>query len=257
MHYYFLATLLPTLKFGEETEMSLQDFKELLVFNLSPQDFAKIQILLRFYDWINLRAFWKKQTLGIIGNWDEYAFEALMPDDVDVPPYFKIFLENYPQKEEQIAHFSELLLQYYQEPVKKGFLSWWLKFEGGMRLNLAAIRSIVQNKPLDKEFLFQNSDDEEAAQMRADVSAKDFRPKEPYQNLMDLYLQHQKNPLELDQSLDRFRFKAVEDRLAFDHFSINYILAYTVLFLMNLKFTQRNEKGAKTLVEKYLKEVFQ
>lgn len=256
MQYYFLDTFLPPLKYGEENEIHFQDFKDLLFLNLTQRDLIKLDKLFRIYDLMNLRAFWKQQPLGLFGNWDEIRFETLDYDEEDVPRYIREFLENYPQKEEQIAHFPQLLLTYYHLPVPKGFLSWWLKFEAGLRLNLTAIRAIVQNRSLDDELIFKNRDDEEAQEIKLEVAAKEYRPKPPYHNLMDLYLQHHTNPLELDQELDRFRFKAVEDQLTFDHFSINYVLAYVVLYMMNLKFTLRKEPSATSLVEHYLKEVF-
>lgn len=255
MQYYFLGTLLPPLKYGEENEFSFQDFKDLLNLNLVPKDREKFEVLLRFYDWVNLRAFWKDQPLGLIGTWEEHQFDKLAADE-EIPEYLRVFLENYPHKEDQISKFPELLMRYYQESTKGGFLAWWLKFEGGLRLNMAAVRAVARNKDLENEIVFHNTDDEEIADIKAEVEGHDFSPKEPYQALMEIYKSNQRNPLELDQSLDRFRFKAIEEWMAFDHFSINYILAYTVLYFMNLKFTLRSEKGAKTIVEHYLKEVF-
>jgi hypothetical protein len=254
--YYFLATILPPIVLGEVPEMSFSEFTHLLQVNLSPKDLEKANVIRRFYDIQNIRAFWKKEELDPRGNFDGIELEEALLAREGFPEYVYDFLDRYDNTSNRLEHFPGLLADYYNHeiPAATGFLKEYLTFERDWRLVLTGFRAKQLGRDLAAELQFEDPNDDLVAQILAQKDSPSFVPPDGYEDLKPFFEQYGNQPLELYQALCEYRFRRIESMLEMDLFSIDRILGYMAELITAEKWIELDQQKGKEIANRVLKE---
>lgn len=254
-NYYFTATSLPPLQMGIPPEISFHAFQNLMHDNLSTSDLHKAEIISRYYDIENIRAFWKKEPFDEHGNLNEVELEEGLLARQDLPEYVYDFLDAYDNKESRLEHFPELIAKYFKVESEEatGFLKQYLSFEREWRLVFAAFRAKKLGRDVAKELQYEDPNDEIVAQIMAQKDAKTFVPPDGYEDLKVIFDEHGDKPLELFKALCEYRFHHIEEMLGIDVFSINYILGYMAQLITVEKWIGLDQQKGMNIVQNVFK----
>lgn len=252
--YFFTTSSLPSLQFGETPEMSFEELEILLHDNLLPSDEKQAKILRRFYDLLNIRAFWKNDSFDPYGNLDINELEEALVDQVGLSPYVLNFLDTYKSKEERLAHFPLLISSFFKEEKKNAnaFLKKYLDFERKLQLVLVAFRAKKLKRSLEKELQFEDPNEDVIAQIMAQKDAAQFEPPEGFEELKTIFEEYQDQPNKLYQALNKFRFDQVEKMMGSDPFSFSKILGYMIQLMMIEKWAKLDEKTGLAAIDQIL-----
>lgn len=255
--YYFLASALPPLVIGQKPDITWEAFLFLLRTNLTPNDWAKVAVIRRYYDVENIRFFWNEEELDPRGNFDELALEEALLTGEGFPDYVYDFLDKYSSKEERLRRFSALIAAYFQSEIahSTNFLHDYLEFERELRLVLIGFRARRMQRDLATELQYEDPDDEIVAQLMAQRDSKHFEPPEGYGELKKYFQEGETDPLVLYQALAAYRFNWVEEKLEADSFSIDRILGYLVQLIMVLKWLEMDRERGHQVIDTMIKEV--
>lgn len=246
--YFYLATVLPSLQFGVEPEISFDDLSILLQDNLTPGDKKQAEVIRRYYDILNLRAFWKGEPLDPHGNWNSNELEEVILDRNHIPKYLDRYLDEYESTADRLKNFPRLLAAYFQEEEMhaNGFLGKYLRLERDMRLILVAFRAKKTGRDLLKELQYENPDEKLIAQILAQKDDLEFHPPEPYEDLKPIFTQHSDDPIGLHQALLEWRYQKIQEMVGFKTFSTDRILGYLARFILVENWLELDkEKGIK------------
>ena len=257
--YYYIGTILPSLSFEVEPEISLIEFDRLLRDNLTQSDYRKTSALRRIYDTLNLRAFWLGEELDPWGNYNAVELEEAIVSQQGLPDSIYEFLEAHEKKDDRLRYFPSLLAQAFREEIEnhpKGFIHDYLSFEREWRLVFTGFRAKKLGRDLSVELQYENPEEELIAQMLAQKDAKTFEPPEKYQALKAIFDRYADEPLELERALDEYRFNYIDSLIELsDSFSMDRILAYmSQLIILQKWFALDKEKGLK-IVDIIVKEI--
>lgn len=135
--YYFLASALPPLQIGQKPDIDFRQFLFLLRTNLSPADLRLIEVIQRYDDIQNIRAFWLGEKLDSYGSLDPLALEEALAGAAGLPDYVYAFLKKHERQEERMRFFPELIREYFDREIEHaaGFLLEYLSFEREWRLS--------------------------------------------------------------------------------------------------------------------------
>ncbi|MBA3957628.1 MAG: DUF2764 family protein [Parachlamydiaceae bacterium] len=247
-NYYFVATALPPLQIGVPPEISFEEFETLLQDNLTANDDDKTEVIRRFYDIQNIRAFWKNESLDPRGGLNEIELETALLDQAGFPTYVFDFLNRYDSTKSRLEHFPELVSTYFTAEQKHatGFLQDYLRFEREWRLVFTAFRAKQLGRDLTKELQYEDPDEDLVAQILAQKDSKTFIPPNGFQELQPLFEEHSDDPLALYKALCEYRFSKVEEMLDIDLFSIDRLLGYMVqLIIVEKWFELDKQKGTE------------
>lgn len=255
-NYYYLATALPELTFGNPPEIDFHEFVTMLKENLTAEDMLKMNIWRRFYDIENIRSFWKEEPLDNRGTMDEHALEEALLSRSGFPLYVFDYMDSYDNTEERLKNFPALIGAYFREESKHadGLLKELLEFEREWRLVFAGFRAKRMGRDLTVEMQHEDPDDDLVAQILAQKDSKTYEPPERFEELKALFEEHYDHPLELNKALCEYRFAKINAMLGIDMFSFNRILGYAAqLVIIEDWMKLDKEKGAK-IIEIIVKE---
>lgn len=255
IQYIFLATSLPALQIGAPPEINWEEFENLLKNNLLPGDYAQTVVLRRYYDILNMRSFWRGEPIDPHGNLDENDLEEKLIDREGFPKYISEYLDKYESKDDRIYHFPELMSAYFREEVRhaSSFLQEYLDFERKLRLVMVAFRAQQLKRDVAKELQFENPDENFIAQILAQKDASTFEPPEEFEDLKPILQQHYNSPLELQKSLNEYRFAKIEDMLGVEIFTFRRILGYMAELIIVEKWLELDRTKGLEIVENILK----
>lgn len=233
-NYYFLATALPPLQLGISPELSFEEFQDLLKDNLSAHDYEQTEVIRRFYDIQNIRAFWKKEPLDPRGNLNEVELEEALLAREGFPDYVYEFLDLYESTSKRLEHFPALLGSFFKSEEKQavGFLKEYLRFEREWRLVFTGLRAKELGRECVVELQFEDPNDDLVAQILAQKDSKTFISPEGYEQLTTLFEENVSAPVDLYKALCAYRFHRIEQMLAVDLFSLDRILGYMVQLII-------------------------
>jgi hypothetical protein len=254
--YYYLATVLPPLQFGVEPEISFEELSILLQDNLSSVDENQAKVIRRYYDILNIRAFWKEQPLDPHGNLNENELEEALADRAHIPKYLNRFLNEYESKEDRLKNFPKLLAAYFhdEELNARGFLEKYLKLERDMRLILVAFRAKKTGRDLLKELQYENPEEKMIAQIVAQKDDAEFHPPEPYEDLKPIFTQYSDDPIALHQALLEWRYQKIREMVGFKTFSSDQVLGYLTRFILIENWLELDKEKGIEIVDSLLKE---
>lgn len=255
VEYYFIGTLLPDIKIGEEPELSFDELERLLNDNLKDADYKLAQQIRRYYSIENMRALWRQDTLEVYGL-DAHALEESMLNIELLPGYMRNFLEQHHSNEERLRFFPELLSNYFREESNqgRGFVSDYLQFERKLHLVQTAFRSNRLNRDLSIELQFENLEDGFLQELLAQKNGKKFKAPSGFEELQDILEKHYEAPIELYRALCEYRFERLEELAGYDVFSINRILAYMVQLIIVERWLKLDRDKGNKMVDQYIKE---
>lgn len=254
--YYFVSTSLPALTLGEKPEISWDQLEELLINNLTNSDYVKTQVLRRYFDLLNIRAFLKGEALDPFGNLDKNQIEEmLVGDGVPLPHYIKDYFERYETKGDRLLYFPKLIATFFQEEViiNKGFLEEYLEFERKLRLVLTAYRAKQMNRNLLKELQFENPDEEIIVQLLSQKDSKIFEPPEQFEDLKPLLEENYSSPMALHKALNTYRYQKLQEMVGMDLFSLDSILSYLARFFIVEKSMALDKQQGLQIVDNIIK----
>lgn len=257
MKYYFLGSAFPELHLGAPPELGFHELSHLLKNNLTEEDYAKVDVIRRYYDIQNLRSLWKEEDLDKWGNLDKNELEdaVLTGSGFVQMPYVSDFLQQHGTTEERLRHFPQLVAGYFNEemPAAKGFLFDYLKFEREMRLVLAAFRAKKMRRNIFKELQYDNPDDVQVAQILAQKDAPQYEPPAEYSHLKPLFEKYYHEPFELYQALCQYQFDTINEMAGIDPFSIDGVLAYLAKYIIADKWLELDRKKGLKIVDAIIK----
>lgn len=227
--YYFLGTLLPELKLGEEPEIGRDDFLSLLKENLTERDGAKVASFLRFIDMENIRQLWAGRPFVQKGNLDANELQEALLVEVGLPDYILGFLDQFEGTADRLKHYSALVSAFFREEIPKqtGFLKEWLVEERNRSLVLTALRSKKMGRPILEELQYENPDDPLVADILSQKDAEVYMPPSEYGDIAGLYAENQDDPLKLHKALLEYRFRKAGEA-SLQPFTMDRIIAYLV-----------------------------
>lgn len=252
--YFFTTSCLPTLKIGEPPEMTFEELEILLHDNLLPRDYEQTQILRRYYDILNIRAFWKGEPLDPHGNLDENELQEAVLDHVDLPHYVLQFLDTYKPKEERLKHFPLLISQFFKWEVKRAnpFLKEYLNFERNLQLVLVGFRVKKLKRNLEKELQFEDPNEDLIAQILAQKDAPSFEPPDGFEELKALFENYETVPIKLYQALCEYRFEKINEMIGTSAFSFSKILGFMAQLIIVEKWMELDEKKGLKMIDDIL-----
>lgn len=254
--YYFLSTLLPPLSFDAAPEISFDELVISLEDNLSPCDAEKICEIRKFYDILNLRAFFKGEEIDPRGDMNVHELEEAIASYIGFPLYVYQFLENNPNQADRIDHFPNLLATFFQQSqlLKDPFLRRYFTFERALRLVLTAFRAKKLKKNFAEEFMYEDPSEELIAQLLAMQNAPQFEPPEAFLGLKTLFEKFGNSPLDLQREIDRFRCETIESFIdPCDFFSTDRILAYFAEYLIIEPWFKLDKDQGKKIIDTLFK----
>lgn len=253
--FYYLATALPALKIGETPDITFAEFDQMLRDNLSKEDYQQVAEFRRYYDILNFRAVLKGEGFDPHGNFDEKELEEELVQQETIPPYFKEYLDKYPQKEERIVHFPELLAAYFRDESHraKGILKKYIEFERELRLVMVGFRAKKLKRDLAKELQFESPDEDLIAQMLAQKDAPEFEPPDGFDELRAIFETYQDDPMGLHKALVEFRFDKVEEMMGLKTFNLDYVIGYLIQLGMVEKWLKLDKEKGAQIVDNIIK----
>ncbi|MFI0434730.1 MAG: DUF2764 family protein [Parachlamydiaceae bacterium] len=253
--YYFVGTLLPLLSFDAPPEISLERLEILLSDNLTERDLEKTLLLRRFYDILNLRAFWREEELDPRGKLSLFEIGEALVMRTGLPDYVYDFVDRYAKTEDRLHHFPFLLAKYFQSSgtLKDPFLRSYLHFEREMRLVMTAFRAKKLGRDLNVEFQYEDPEEDLIAQLLAQQQSATYEPPEKYRDLKGIFDKDGDNAMALQKALDQYRFEKVENMVDMaDTFSIERILAYLVQYMIVEKWFELDKDKGIQIVDKII-----
>jgi len=252
--YFFTTSLLTPLKIGEPPEINFEELEVILYDNLLPRDNVQIQIIRRFYDILNIRAFLKGDTIDPHGNLNKTELEGALVDEVGLPSYVLQFLDEYKLKEDRLIYFPLLISKYYMEEARHAntFLKNYLNFERNMQLVLVGFRAKKLGRNLEKELQFENPNENLIAQILAQKDALLFIPPEGFEDLKVIFETNGDVAIKLYKALCEYRFEKIEAMMGPNVFSFSRILGYVLQFIIVEKWMELDEKKGLAMIDNIL-----
>lgn len=250
--YYFVTTLLPTLKIGSPPEIGSYEFDFILQQNLTGCDLAKVTILRRLTDIENIRLLLQDAQLQPNGNFDQKELEDALLNQESLPSYVFEFMENYGDTAARLKNFPQLIRKFFKEEIgrQKGFVHDFLLFEWRCRLICSILRAKALDRPIEAELALEDSEDPFVAAILEQKDEPSYHPPDEFLPLKTIFENHKENPHEMNLALLEWKFSHI-DEMAGDHpFSLYRVLGYLIqLDIVERWFSLDKKKGLE-FVEK-------
>lgn len=254
--YYFLSASLPELKVGSPLEIHFPELIELYWQNLTEKDFEKTKKIRLLVDLSNLKELLREGPFDPRGNFNRKELEDAILNQKNLPEYVFDFLEEYDTAEEQIAHFSKLIVTYFSTEMEneRGFFKEYLEFERKLRLLLSAHRAKRQHRDLSRELMYEDQSDPFVSYLIASKDASGVEMPMEFARLAEVLSKGEQSPSDQYQELTRFRMEKVNEMAVDDPFSIDWLLAYMVLLILMENWYELDEGRGKQMLNKIVKE---
>ena len=250
--YFFLGSVLPPLKVGNNPEIIFEDMMTLFRDNMGASDLEKVKAILTYIDIKNVQSLLKKEEIDHRGNLNEKELEEAIVNQLGLPGYVFGYLEETESVQEQLRHFSKVLIAYYAEMEKKyrGFLKGYFRFEHEWRVLLAGYRS--KKLGLDPAVELQHEDfhDPIVAQVLAQKDASFFEFPFEYADLGETLKEAHGKPKIQYEVMATYRFNRVGDEVQDAPFSADFLLGYLVqLMIVEDAYALDEKQGNQKLSE--------
>lgn len=260
--YYFLASVLPPLEIGHLPALGFAEFRELLEFNLSNSDKKRVRQFLRLIDLENVRAFWANEPFDPRGNvsaeqMEQALLDVQWPVGEEFPSYFQEYLEKYHTNEERLAHFSELMAQFFNHAIEQesGFIADFFQFQREMRLVIVGFRSKKLGKDVALELQYEDATDSVIAQILAQRDSKVYEPPFEYKELKPIFEEFAEQPLELYKALYEYQFNHIIELWGGEIFTLNRILNYVARLILVERWLELDVQKGIEVVDTIEKEI--
>lgn len=253
--YFFLGSILPTLRVGNEPGILFDDLMTLYKDNLDRTDLEKVQAIRTYIDLKNIQKLLKKEEIDHRGNLNEKELDEAFVNQEGLPGYLFDFLEEHQEIPEQLRHYSKVLIAYYKEMEKahKGFLKGYFRFEREWRVLLAGYRA--KKLGIDPAVELQHEDfhDPLVAEVVAQKDAPFFEFPFEFVGLGEKLKDVGQEPDKQYQLMADFRFHKVEEEVQDNPFSADYLLGYLVQLMIVEDVFSLDEKRGNTNLNEMVK----
>lgn len=261
--YYYLISGLPELQLDDsKLKISLSEFKNELIENLSDSDLSYIGYFYMQFDNKNLLLLLKNKDaeLETLGNLDRDQLldiilqfkETEEPADKKIYSYFRQFIPAFLADKPVFQHMSwedQLATLYYNSAISCGnsFISDWFKFN--LNVNNIIIAMNCRNFGYRRETMVVG-DDEISIAIRTSNS-KDFGIKPIFPEIDDVMrLADEPDLFERERKIDLLKWNWLEEKGFFHYFDMEHLFIY----LVRLSFLERwvrleKETGRKVFRE--------
>lgn len=244
--YYFLLNFFPSLYLEVRPDLTLEECKRTIFLNLSEKDKKLVRDFLLYIDLMNIKALWMDLPFYIKGNFSGKELEEALLVWGILPDYVYDFLERYPENQQRIHYFSELLYLFYSNQ-REGFLKDYFLFEKQLRLILTALRAKDYNRNIAQELQFEDPNEPFIAYILAQKDMASFEPPKEFEWVKALYNQHKENPRELHKAFLQARFDYLDEYEQKEIFTIDQLLVYLAKLYLVERWHILNDQGNKIM----------
>ena len=234
MNYYYLATSLMPLEFGDIPELTFLELIDKYSLTLSEVAMKDFQIIRFYYDLENIKQLFIGGSAPSFfdprGNLSQKELRQVLDHKDYFPQYVYDFFDQYKESKEVVLYFPALLSSYYIYEAEKatGFLKQYLEFERCWKLIVTGYRAKKQKKDVMKEFSFE---DVKEPLMASIVSKKDsphFEAPFGYEEVQEMLVKAKNKPMYQYRYLADFRFRKLREMTASQPFSLDYLMSYAL-----------------------------
>lgn len=261
--YYYLISGLPELQLDDsKLKISLLEFKNQLLENLSDSDLSYIGYFYMQFDNKNLLHLLnnKDAELETLGNLDRDQLldiilqfkETEEPADKKIHPYFRQFIPAFLADKPVFQHMSwedQLATLYYNCAIscRNSFISDWFKFN--LNVNNIIIAMNCRNFGYRRETMVVGDDDISIAIRTS--NAKDFGIKPIFPEVDDVMrLADEPDLFERERKIDLLKWNWLEEKGFFHYFDMEHLFIYLVrLSLLERWVRLEKETGRKVFRE--------
>ena len=266
--YYCLVSGLPDLMIGDsKLPVSISEFRDLLSEELSQGDFNLVKLLLLPFDHLNIinslfenenKEFDKKGNFpkDIIENLTDKK-ELELGIDYDVPVYIIKCIKEVVFSENDVDEVSAEMLftnEYYNvlNQSSNKFIRSYGNFDQQIRNIVAALNGRKFSINMDDQLIGNNEITEALKKNRAN----DFGLSVDVE-IMDQLLQiyETSDILERELKLDKMRWAFIEEKIFFEYFSIDRILAFVIKLMIVERWFALDVERGRELFKKLLHEL--
>jgi len=250
--YFFLGSILPSIRVGSEPGILFDDLMTLYKDNLGSSDLEKVKAIRGYIDLKNIQNLLKKEEIDHRGNLSEKELDEAIINQEGLPSYLFDFLEEYQEVPEQLRNYSKVFISFFKQMDKKhrGFLREYFRFERSWRVLLAGYRA--KKLGVDPAVALQHEDfhDPLIAEILAQKDAPFFEFPFEYVELGEKLKDVGQEPDKQYQLMADFRFHRIRDMVQDHPFSIDYLLGYLVqLMIVEDVFALDEKRGSENLNE--------
>lgn len=255
-NYYFVTSALPSLQVGEAPDCSFHEFSALVDLNIYPHDKVKVEVIRRYYDINNLRAYWQDEPFDPRGTIPAADMEEVILLQEVFPAYVFDFIQEHEQNEDALRYFPHLLATFFNQEIEQadGFLKEYLNFEREWRLVMLGFRAKKLGRDVSAELQFEDPSDTLVAQIIAQKDGKTYEPPYGYEDLKGIFDTHHDHPMDLHKALCVYRFNKVQALTEGDTFSIDALLATMVQLIIVEQWEELNNEQGTEIVDSIVKE---
>ncbi len=250
--YFFLGSVLPPLKVGNEPEIIFEDLMTLFRENMSAADLEKVKAILIYIDIKNVQSLLKKEKIDRRGNLNEKELDEAIVNQSGLPEYVFEHLEETESVQEQLRHFSKVLIAYFKEMGKKyrGFLKGYSRFEHEWRILLTGYRAKKLGIEPGIELQHEDFHDPIVAQVLAQKDASFFEFPFEYVDLGEKLKDACGKPKVQYGVMANYRFSRVGNEVQDAPFSADYLFGYLVqLMIVEDAYALDEKQGNRMLSE--------
>ena len=264
--YFCLVAGLPDIQHDDhKLSFSLKEFKEELRENLTPQDFALIELYFRKFDNQNLLTYFNDvdAELNELGNLSSKDLEEIIqliseedePRDPRIPDYFKTFIPAYVDENPIVPGVSwedQLNSLYYDSSLKckNEFVRQWFEFNLNINNLLAAITCRKYDMPVGESIIGNTV----IANSIRTSNAKDFGIAPIFPHLDAIFrIADETDLMEREKKIDLLKWQWLEEEAFFHYFTVEKIFAY----LIKLSIIERWVTLSKETGEEIFREMIQ
>lgn len=232
MTYYYLAASLPPIEFGDLPELQFTELADQYRMNLDRSGKQQLKVIRLYFDLENIRQLYTFRSAPIHidprGNYSKQELKQVLEDKESLPQYVYDFLEQHEANKDALFNFSELMSRYFILEKEKvgGFVQQYLEFERNLRLILTGFRAKKLKRDLQREFAFEDVHDTIVSSILAQQGSPYFEAPSGYEELQEMLLAAEDNPMNQYRYLAEFRFRKLREMVENKPFTLDYLFSY-------------------------------
>lgn len=256
MTYYYLATSLTPLEFGDKPDISFQALCEKFSELLPEDEMTQLKILRMYFDLENIKRFFRNEKLDSRGNLNEKELEQALQMQEYFPGYVFEYLVRHKDNESKVQNFPELLSVFFYEKAKKakGFLKDFLEFERRWRLVLVGYRSKHQKTDAAKQLAYEEQTESIVSSILSQKDSPHFEAPTGYEGFYETILSTKDDPMMQFTRVLEFRFRFIKERIENTLFSLDFLLGYAMQVALLEDLHALNKEIGETVLNTILKD---